>query len=195
MKVLLVDDHAVVRSGLARVLRSGGWRLVGEAGSVAEALELARADAWDLVVLDVALGGEDGLALAARLRSLFPRLPLMMLSMHSEGGLVRKALALGVRSFVVKDASPEEVVAATLAARSGALYLDARVARTFLSGAEAENRQQRILAAIRQGLANQEIAESLNISVSSVKSELRALFEKYGVKDRHDLSKVLNLTL
>ncbi|MBX3170597.1 MAG: response regulator transcription factor [Candidatus Eremiobacteraeota bacterium] len=83
MRVLLVDDHAVVRSGLARVLRAGGWQMVAEAGSSQEALAQADAQEWDLVVIDALLGQEDGLKLARRLRSLFPRLPLMILSMHS----------------------------------------------------------------------------------------------------------------
>ena len=195
MKLLLVEDHALVRSGLARVLRGGGWRVVGEAGCGREALALVGAEDWDLVVVDARLGEEDGVELAGRLRVLFPRLPVMILSMHSQSVLVRRALGLGVRAFVVKDALPEEVVAATLVARSGALYLDARVASAFLGGGEVEERRQLILAAVRQGLGSQEIAGQVNLSVSAVKAELRALFQQYQVKDRHELSKVLNLTL
>ena len=195
MKALLVDDHAVVRSGLARVLRAGGWQEVGEAANEAEGLEKARGSVWNLVVIDAMLGAEDGLELAGRLRSLYPRLPLMVLSMSSEPGLVRRALGLGVRAFVVKDAQTEEVVAATLAARSGSLYLDSRVATAFLSGAKGQDRKARILEAVRRGLGNQEIASLLNLSVSSVNSELRRLFYAHGVKDRQGLVRVLQLTL
>lgn len=192
---MLVDDHAVVRAGLARVLLAGGWQEVGEAATGAEALVEVERRRWDLVVLDIQLGEEDGLELAGQLRSLFPRLPLMVLSMSGEPGLVRRALGVGVRAFVVKDAQPEEVVAATLAARFGSLHLDSRVAQAFLSGAESEDRRARILEAVRRGLSNQEIADQLNLSVSSVKSELRALFYAHGVKDRQGLARLLHLTL
>lgn len=193
--MLLVDDHAVVRSGLARVLLAGGWQLVGEAANGAEAIYEVERGQWDLLVLDALLGEEDGVELAGRLRSRYPRLPLMMLSMSSEPGLVRRAVGLGVRAFVVKDAQPEEVVAATLAARYGSFYLDARVTSAFLSGADSQQRQAQILEALGCGLSNQEIAAQLNLSVSSVKSELRTLIYQHGVKDRNGLFALLHLTL
>ena len=192
MKILLVDDHPVVRSGLARVLRPY-WEKIGEAGDLREALQLAAAEAWDLVVVDAMLGEADGLELAGKLRQLYPGLHLMILSMHSDPGLVRRAVRLGVRAFVVKDAQPEEVVAATLAARFGCLYMDRRVAPSFLQGGAMENRQDAILDGLRRGLSNQEIAESVHLSLSSVKMELRSLFTCYGVKDRNGLLKILNL--
>lgn len=195
MRVLLVDDHAVVRSGLARVLRAGGWDVVGEAGCSQQALGLAGSQDWDLVVLDAMLGEEDGVELARRLRSLFPRLPLMMLSMHSDPRLVRRAVQVGVQAFVVKDAAPEEVVAATLVARFRSLYLDPRVASAFLAGGAVEDRREAILDGLRRGLGNQEIAELTCLSPSSVKAELRALFAIYGVKDRNGLVRVLTLAL
>ena len=195
MRLLLVEDHALVRSALARVLRAGGWEFVGEAASVAEGLREAMGSPWDLVVIDAMLGEESGLELAVQLHGLLPRLPLMMLSMHSQPGLVREALQAGVRTFVVKEAAPEEVVAATMVARTGSMYLDARLASAYLGGASCQERSGLILEAVRQGLGNQEIAARLNLSVSSVKAELRALFHQHGVKDRHGLARVLHLTL
>lgn len=194
MRILLVDDHAVVRSGLSRVLQAGGWQVVGETSCGQEALEACR-EGWDLVVIDAQLGQEDGVELARRLRSLFPRLPLMMLSMHSQPSLVRRAVQAGVRAFVLKDALPEELVAATLVARSRGFYLDRRVASEFLSGGEVEDRQAAVLEGVRQGLTNQEIAERTHLSPSSVKAELRGLFERYGVKDRQALIIQLSLTI
>ncbi|MBX3170598.1 MAG: response regulator transcription factor [Candidatus Eremiobacteraeota bacterium] len=108
---------------------------------------------------------------------------------------MRKAVQVGVQAFVVKDATSEEVVAATLVARYRCLYLDSRVAPVFLRGGERDNRQSVVLECLRQGLSNQEIAERTNLSNSSVKAEMRALFHQYGVKDRNSLVKVLNLTL
>lgn len=195
MKLLLVDDHAVVRSGLARLLRAGGWQLIAEASNASEALAQARAGDWDLVVIDLLLGAEDGLELVQRLRQLYPRLALMILSMHSHPRAVRQAVRLGVQAFVMKDASPQEVVAATLAARHRCFYLDARVAPGFLRGDDLKNQHSALLEGLRQGLSNQQLAESTHLSLSSVKAELRALFQEYGVKDRHGLAKVLNLKL
>lgn len=190
-----MDDHAVVRSGLARVLLGGGWQVVGEAGCSREALLEVERGQWELVVLDAQLGEEDGVELARRLRSLFPRLPLMMLSMHSDPSLVRRALQAGVQAFLIKDALPEEVVAATLVARYRCLYLDSRVAPAFLAGGESEDRQAVVLEWVRQGLSNQEIAERTHLSLSSIKAEMRGLFHRYGVKDRNELLKVLNLAI
>ncbi len=190
MKLLLVDDHALVRSALARVLRSH-WQ-VGEAGCVSEALELVNREPWDLAVIDAMLGEEEGVELARRLSG---RLPLMMLSMRSQPGLVRRAVHLGVRAFVVKEALPEEVLAATLAVRFGSFYLDGRVAPAFLQGGMVEDRQSAILDGVRRGLSNQEIAAQVHLSLSSVKAELRSLFQRHGVKDRNGLLMVLNFTL
>jgi len=195
MRVLLVDDHAVVRSGLARILQAAGWQEVGEAADAARTLKLAAAESWDLVVIDAMLGQEDGLELAARLRRLYPRLPLMIFSMHSQPGLVRAAVKAGVQAFVAKDAQPEEVVAATLAARHRCFYLDSRVAPAFLRGEAGEERRVTILSCLQAGLSNREIAERTHLSVSSVKAELRALFQKHGVQDRLGLLKRLNLPL
>lgn len=191
MRVLLVDDHAVVRSGLARILLAGGWHEVGEAADEAGALELLAGGGWDLVVIDAGLGEDDGLELAARLRGL----PVMVLSMHSQPGLVRAAVKAGVNAFVVKDAAPEEVVAATLAARHGGFYLDSRVAPAFLRGEAGQDRKYTVLSCLQAGLSNQEIADRIHLSVSSVKAEVRALFEEHGVKDRLALIKRLNLSL
>lgn len=190
MKLLLVDDHAVVRSALARVL-SERWE-VAEAGSISEALRQAAAQTWDLVVIDAELGGQDGLELARRFQG---SSRFMVLSMHSDPSLVRRAISVGARAFVVKEALAEEVLAATLVARYGGLYLDRRVASAFLNGAVVENRRTTILEALQQGMDNQAIAARVNLSLSSVKAELRALFREYGVKDRNELLKVLNLTL
>ncbi|MBS2040597.1 response regulator transcription factor [bacterium] len=194
MRLLLVEDHALVRSGLARLLRCH-WPEVGEAGCIQEALEQAAASLWDLVVIDAHLGQEDGLELASRLRALYPRLALMVLSMNTDPARVRMALKLGVRAFVSKDAQAEELVAATLVARRGCLYLDSRVAPAFLKGPEVENREGDILQALLLGLSNQEISNRMSLSVSSVKSEIRALFSRYGVKDRNALLRVLQLKL
>lgn len=195
-KLLLVDDHAAVRAGLRMMLESGGWQCVDEACNGEQALAKLQHGDYSVLVLDAMLHDEDGIELAARIRRKLPDLPILILSMHSDPAMVRAAIRAGVNGYVLKQASAPEVLAAVQAVRFGAFHLDARIAPAVLAElrqrtpAQADAvhlRKKTILAALQKGQNNQEIADQLNLSLSSVKAHLRDLFAEYGVKDRMGL--------
>lgn len=193
--VLLVDDHAAVRSGLRLLLQNAGFEVL-EAATGEQTHGCLSKSSVQLVLLDTQLEGEDGIELAAQLRTHHPQLPLAMLSMHSDMNQVRRAVRAGVNGYVLKHADGEEVVAAARLLVFGGFYLDSRLAEAFLkSPPEARHsrqesltgRKRMLLDSLRANLSNQEMAERLNLSVSSVKACLRELYEEYQVKDRTGL--------
>jgi DNA-binding NarL/FixJ family response regulator len=195
-KLLLVDDHAAVRAGLRMMLESGGWLQVDEACDGEQALAKLQRGGYALLVLDAMLQEENGIELASRIRRKLPELPILILTMHSEPALVRAAIRAGVNGYVLKHASAEEVLAAVQSVRFGAFHLDGRIAPAVLADLRERNpaqadsvhlRKKSILAALHKGQNNQEIADLLNLSLSSVKAHLRDLFAEYGVKDRMGL--------
>ena len=191
--ILLVDDHAAVRSGLRMLLQSAGFR-VFEAADGQQTTAHLQAHQIDLVLLDTQLESEDGIELAAVLRLQHPKLPLAILSMHSDLTQVRRAVKAGVNGYVLKQADGEEVLAAARLLVFGGFYLDSRVTEGFLnSPAEVARpdptteRKRILIESLRENLSNQEMADRLKLSVSSVKAGLRELFEEYRVKDRTGL--------
>lgn len=196
MKILLIEDHIVVRAGLKMLLQSGDWNDVVEAGDSASALAALKSQTFGLILLDLMLGDEKGLELATQIRHLYPDLPILVLTMHSDQPLVRAALRAGVNGYLLKQASREELLAAIQSVSCGGLFLDARVAPPILADLRRQNessnhiasyRRQAILNGVKRGLTNQQLAEELSVSASTVKNHLRELFHEYGVKDRHAL--------
>jgi DNA-binding NarL/FixJ family response regulator len=198
-QLLLVDDHAVVRSGLRLILESGGWETVHEAATGPQAIAVLQAQPCKFVIVDARLEGEDGVELVAQIRIQSPKLPILVLSMYSEPARVRSAIRAGANGYLLKDASGDEVLAAVQCLRNGGLYLDRRVASSFLSGLwglgpsdTLAQRNRIILEAIQSGHSNQQIADQLNLSLSSVKALLHDLYLDHGVKDRMSLLVMVN---
>lgn len=197
--VLLVDDHAAVRSGLRMLLQSGGFTVLEAADSQHTAAHLS-AQSIHLVLLDSQLENEDGIELATQLRCQHPALPLAILTMHSDLAQVRRAVRAGVNGYLLKQADAEEVVAAARLLVFGGFYLDPRLAEAFLKSAAAPSpghgveRKRILLECLRQNLSNQEMAERLKLSLSSVKACLRELYEEHQVKDRTGLLLALQPT-
>lgn len=193
--ILLVDDHAAVRSGLRMLLQSGGFTVLEAADRHQTEAQLASHQVG-LILLDSQLESEDGIEIAAALRLQHPQLPLAILTMHSDLAQVRRAVRAGVNGYLLKQADGEEVLAAARLLVFGGFYLDSRLAEAFLKS-PAESRASRqdpnterkriLLESLRQNLSNQEIAERLKLSVSSVKACLRDLYEEHQVKDRTGL--------
>ena len=190
--ILLVDDHAAVRSGLRMLLQSGGFEVL-EASDSRQTASHLQAHQVDLVLLDTQLESEDGIEIAAQLRGQHPKLPLAILTMHSELNQVRRAVRAGANGYLLKQADGEEVLAAVRLLVFGGFYLDARLAEAFLkTPTEARldpnsERKRILLECLRANLSNQQMAERLKLSVSSVKAGLRELYEEYQVKDRTGL--------
>jgi DNA-binding NarL/FixJ family response regulator len=113
LKVLIADDHAIVRKGLRDILREASEEaLVGEASNGQEVLDLVRAEPWDVVVLDISMPGANGIAVLKKLKAMKPDLPVLMLSMHADAKYVLGSLSGGASGYLSKESAPDELLAA-----------------------------------------------------------------------------------
>lgn len=195
-RTLLVDDHSLVRAGLRTLLEAiDGVEVLAEAGNGEDALRLAVAQRPDLVVLDIALPGANGLEVAARLRQAVPEARILILSMHATGDFVERALHVGAAGYLVKDAAAVELELAVKAIMSGDTYLSPRVSKQVVAGfvqrADAtpgpldglSPRQREILRLIALGRATKEIAYDLGLSVKTVEAHRAQVMERLGIRD------------
>ena len=132
IKVLIADDHAIVRKGLREILRGeADLQVAGEASDGLGAIDRALAEPWDVVVLDITMPGASGVEVLKRLKREQPALPVIMLSMHANQLIVKGCLDIGANGYVVKEAAPEELVAAIRTALGGQVYLCHAVRQTL----------------------------------------------------------------
>ena len=189
--VLVVDDHAMVRAGLVTLLESGGEvRVVGQAADGAEAVRLARRTRPDVVLMDLSMPGVDGVEATAAVVEEVPDTRAVVLTSFSDQRRVAAALDAGAVGYQLKDAEPEELLAAVRSARAGHAPLDPRVARFLLPSrttAAADGltqRERQVLRLVADGLANKQVARALGISERTVKAHLGRVFRQIGVPDR-----------
>jgi two-component system invasion response regulator UvrY len=124
LKVLIADDHAIVRKGLKEILRERPEPIeIGEAGDGQSVLNMVDADTWDILVLDISMPRLNGLEVLRRIKLLQPDLPVLMLSMHSAAMYIQQSLKLGASGYLSKESAPEELLEAIDAARSGRIYI------------------------------------------------------------------------
>ena len=196
MKVLLVDDHAVVRAGLRRLLASFGDAEVAEAATGREALALVRSMRPDLVVLDLNLPGLGGLELLRRIRHEHETAAVMVLSMHAEALYAARALRAGAVGYLSKNASPEELLEAVRRIADGGRYIEAEIAQELaLQAAEAggnpleqlSGRDLEIMRLLGEGRSLAEIADALGISYKTVANACTAIKAKLGAARTADL--------
>ena len=129
LKVLIADDHAIVRKGLKEILREAAENtLVGEASNGQEALDQVEAAPWDVVVLDITMPGQNGLEVLKKLKQQHPKLPVLMLSMHSGYHYVMGSLKSGASGYLNKETAPEELIAAIRTAIDGKIYVSRSLA-------------------------------------------------------------------
>jgi two-component system, NarL family, invasion response regulator UvrY len=129
LKVLIADDHAIVRKGLKEILREAAENtLVGEASNGQEALDQVEASSWDVVVLDITMPGQNGLEVLKQLKQQHPKLPVLMLSMHSGYHYVMGSLKSGASGYLNKETAPEELIAAIRKAIGGGIYVSKSLA-------------------------------------------------------------------
>ena len=188
-RVLIVDDHAIVRSGVRRLLEATpGFEVVGEAADADEALRRARFDTPDVVVLDIGLKGRSGLDIVEELRQMGPR--VVILSMQDEPAYARKAFELGAQGYVVKDAADEELADALDAVLGDRIYVHPALAARLVMGEPEDDlteRERQILRLIALGYTNQEIAGQLFLSVRTIEAHRRHILDKLRLSTRADL--------
>lgn len=198
MKVLLVDDHAVVREGLKRVLANTGETVqVGEASTVARALQLVRKADWDCVLLDIALPGRSGLELLKDLRREKPQLPVLVLSMFPEEQYAVRTLRAGASGYLNKESAPEQLLMAIRAAMRGEKYLSpkmaAQVAADLATPGSRPHREQlsprefTILRLMSAGLTTTEIAKEVSLSPKTVSTYRSRVLRKLDLKNNAQL--------
>ena len=189
--VLLVDDHELIRHGLRRAFeRDPGFRVVGEAGSVAEALAAIRAEQPEVVIMDVRLPDGNGLDTVKKLRAAGETMGIVILTMYAGDEQLFGALEAGASSFVNKDAPAEEVLAAARHAAtspqsfSAADLADAMRRKMAPAGPQLSPREREVLKLLADGLAVSGIAKALFISESTTKTHISKLYEKLGAGNR-----------
>jgi two-component system response regulator NreC len=197
IRVLIVDDHAVVRTGLRLLLETQeDMEPVGEAGSVEEAVEQARKLRPDLILLDLTMPGRPGLEAMPGLRAEHPDAKVLILSMEDDPRYVREAFAAGARGYLLKEAVANEVVVAIREVAGGGRYvhpeLGARLIDTEPS-AEApredplSDREREVLTLLSMGHTNHEIAKKLFISVRTAEAHRAHIMKKLGLQSRAEL--------
>ena len=189
IRVLLVDDHQIVRSGVRLVLEATGrFNVVGEAAGVREALDQARRLRPEVVVLDLTLRDGSGLDVIADLRESGAR--VVILSMQDEPAYARKAFELGAQGYVVKDAADDELAGAIDAVLADRIYVHFALAARLVMNEPADDlteRERQILRLIALGYTNQEIAGQLFLSVRTIEAHRRHVLDKLRLTTRAEL--------
>ncbi len=197
IRILLVDDHPVVRQGIRSILteRMKG-AVVGEASDAPSALHQVRSNQWDVVVADISLPGTSGLDLIKQLRQLYPTLPTLALSMHPAAQFARRALSAGAAGYLTKDSPPDELVAAIEDARRGRRYVGSDLGegmsrwppRPIRTPHEAlSDREYQVLRMLGSGHTVSEIGRDLGLSVKTVSTYRSRVLEKLGMKTNAEL--------
>jgi DNA-binding NarL/FixJ family response regulator len=203
VKILIVDDHALVRRGMGHVVRESFTEAeVVEAGNAVEAIEVMTSDNVDVALVDVRMPDADGLELLHQMKERWPNTPVIMLTSFDHAQYVRRALAEGAAGYMLKDATPEDLEQAIKVAISGGgNVLSPRVIQNLFEsmdgpgrGENGDNghrpiasltqRENDILALLAEGMSNRDISRGLFLSEKTVKAHLAAVFRKLGVTNR-----------
>lgn len=200
MKILLADDHALVRRGVAHVLREDIADLdITEAGTAQDALQAVHTSRWDLVILDVNLPDKSGLEVLKDIKRTYPTLPVLMLSLYPEAQYARRALKAGASGYLTKDTAPEEVTNAVRRVLQGGHYVSASLAEQLAADLGAtvgehrtphdilSDRDLEVLRLIGRGHTPTEIAEQLALSIKTVSTYRGRLLEKLQLRTTAEL--------
>ncbi len=195
IRVVIVDDHSLVRDGLrARLSVVPGLLVVGEAASGEQALALAAADPPDLMLVDVGMRGMNGIELATALRERHPQIRVLMLSMYDNREYVLSAIRAGARGYVLKESPTEEIIAAISAVWAGGNYYSAQVsslvAQSGRMASPLTTREHEVLLLLAHGRSNKLVARHLDISVRTVETHRLSLRRKLGVDSASELLKI-----
>jgi two-component system, NarL family, invasion response regulator UvrY len=198
IEVLLVDDHAIFRSGLMRLIADeSDMRATGEAASGQEALDLLQAGIYSVILLDINMAGRSGLDTLQRIRARWPAQPVLMLSMYPEDQYAKMALDAGANGYLSKDCDARELVRAIRIAAGGGCYLSPAAAGSMFAKLRKDGdqpphykltpRELEIFQLIVQGVSLTDIGKRLFLSVKTVSTYRTRLLEKLGVENNADL--------
>ena len=198
IKVLLADDHAIVRDGLKQILsRTGDIVAGGEAKDGQEVLRLVRDGKWDLLLMDMSMPGRSGIDLIKQVKSEQPRLPILVLSMHQEHQYAVRAIRAGAAGYLNKDSASELLVSAIRKVVSGGVFVSQTaaelLARETMGGADAaphtllSDREFQVFNMIVQGKTVTEIAAELSLSVKTVSTHKTHVLEKMNLANQAEL--------
>jgi DNA-binding NarL/FixJ family response regulator len=196
IKILIVDDHPVVREGIGSMLkREADFKIVGEATNGSEAVEKARSLAPDVVLMDLRMPGMDGVEAITRIREEKPEIKFIILTTYSDDEYIFKGIAAGARAYLLKDAPRDELFKAIRAVSRGESLIQPVVASRVLdklaelsrknpSAETLSEREIEVLRLMAKGVSNRDIADQLSITQSTVKTHITSIFQKLNVTTR-----------
>ena len=195
LKLLIVDDHEIVRQGLISLFGDSDIRVCGEAASAEEAVLQARKHKPDVVLLDVRLKDDDGLDVIKRLRAACPAVRVVILSAFDNPTYVARAVSAGAHDYLLKTATRQELIASVTGAATGASPTRSGQLKRMVNsmakrepatsgGVQLTPREAQVLRLVAMGLSNKEIADSLEISVETVKEHVQNILRKISLNDR-----------
>jgi len=200
LKILLADDHAVVRGGIRKFLEAAqDIEVVAEATTGGEALALVRKCDWDVMLLDISLPDLDGLEVLKRVKRERPALPVLVFSMHSEEDFAVPAFDAGASGFLSKDSSPTQILTAIQTVASGASYVSPALTERLLAGTlsagkrqpheSLSRREMEVLLLLSKGVPLTKIGEQLYLSVKTVSTYRGRVLEKLGMQSNAELTR------
>lgn len=199
MKVLIADDHAIVRLGLKGILSDVFETLfIGEARNTPETLNLVREENWDIVVLDISMPGRNGLEALKELKQMRPNLPVLILTTHSDEQYAMRVLKAGAAGYLTKESAPERLIEAIQKIIKGGKYISQPVAEILAASLHVDaekqpyenlsDREYQVLYMIASGKTVGEIADQLSLSVKTISTYRARILEKMGMKTNAQLT-------
>jgi len=200
IRILIVDDHAILRRGLSALLADAFHDAAfGEASNADQALEQLGKDAWDVALLDITLPGRSGLDLLKELKAARPRLPVLVLSVHPEDQFAVRALKAGAEGYMTKESAPEELVQAIRKILAGGRYVSPALAEKLALSIRKDftrtphetlsDREYEVMCRIASGKTVTEIARELSLSVKTISTYRARILEKLGVKNSAEITR------
>ena len=198
IRILIADDHAIVREGLKQIVReTADMAIAGEASSGEELLDLARTESGDVVLLDLAMPGRGGIDTLRQLKKENPELPVLILSIYPEDQYAVRALRDGASGYLTKETAPDELVVAIRKAAQGRKYVSAALAERLALDLESDaqevphealsDREYQVMLMLSSGRTVSEIAEELALSVKTISTNRARLLKKMGMKTNAEL--------
>lgn len=197
-KILVVDDHTILREGLKQILaETSGLEVAGEASNGQEALEKMQAGHWDVVLLDISLPGPNGLAVLQQIKERYPGVPVLVLTMYAEEQYALRALKAGAAGYLTKESASNQLIAAIQKVAGGGTYVSPSLMERMVSDLGKDlkrpshetlsDREFQVLCMIASGKSLTEIAADLDLSVKTVSTHRTRMFKKMRLKNNAEL--------